>query len=93
MHIHGEEWRQKEEEGDSCWLINNARSIQNQLGLSTQNMVCIMKSLATSLVQQQRNGRPKNPANNRPTEPSHNTKGWGVHDRGLQTLGAVLGHL
>lgn len=62
---HGEEERQKEKqkerERDSCWLINNACFIQNQLGLSTQNMFCIMKSLATSPVQQRRYGRPKNP--------------------------------
>lgn len=40
-----------------------------------------MKSLAISLVQQHY-GRPKNPANYRTAEPSHNTKDWGVHYRG-----------
>lgn len=36
-----------------------------------------MKSLAISLVQRHY-GRPKNPANYRTAEPSHNTKDWGT---------------
>lgn len=77
---------------DSCWIINNACFIQNQLGLSTQNTFCIMKSLASSLVQQQRYARPKNLANYRPAEPSHNMKDWGVQYSGLQTWRAFLRH-
>lgn len=73
--------RETDRERDSCWLINNACFIHNQLDLSTQNTSCIMKSLAISLVQQHY-GRPKNPANYRTAEPSHNTKDWGVHYRG-----------
>lgn len=80
-------------ERDLCWLINNACFIHNQLGLSTQNMSCIMKSLAISLVHQQHYGRPKNPANYSPAEPSHNMKDWGVHYMGLQTWGDFLRHL
>lgn len=75
---------ERERERDSRWLINNACFIQNQLGLSTQNMFCIMKSLATSLVQQRRYSRPKNPANYRRVEPSHNMKEWGEYYTGLQ---------
>lgn len=37
-------------------------------------MSCIMRSQAISLVQQQHYGRPKNLANYRPAEPSHNIK-------------------
>lgn len=61
-------------ERDLCWLINNAWFIHNQLGLRTQSMSCIMRSQAISLVQQQHYSRPKNPANYRPAEPSHNIK-------------------
>lgn len=62
--------RGKKGERYSCWLINNAWFIQNQLGFSTQNTFCIMTSLALSLVQQAHYSRPKNPANNRAAEPS-----------------------
>ncbi len=93
LHIQRDTEAERERELYSCWLINNACFIQNQLGLSTQNMFCIMKSLATSLVQQQCYSRPKNPANYRHAEPSHNMKGWGVYYMGLQIWRAFLGHL
>lgn len=73
---------QRNRKRDSFWLINNACFIQNQLGPSTQNMFCIMKSLASTLVRRS-TLRPtqKPPANYRPAEPSHNMKraGSGLH--------------
>lgn len=71
---------------DLCWLINNAGFIQNQLGLSTQNTFCIMKSPALTLVQQEHEGRPKKDQTNfRPAGPRYEILGKDVHGPGDKT--------
>lgn len=66
---------QKAKMGLGRGLINNEHFIQNQLHLCTQNMFCIMKSLATwfsSTV----TANPKTQSNYSPAGPSHNMKAW-----------------
>lgn len=53
-----------------------------------------MKSLASLLVQQLYYNRPKNLANYRPAEPSHNMKDWGAQCMRLEdfTDASLAGH-